>query len=96
MTYALELFIAMILGLSLGHFLFNVHAPVVESATACCAGRNAAVSDIQAPSSPRRLRIPLAEAGFAPGDEERVVRGVEQVAIPGEGGRITNVWEVGC
>ncbi|CAD7949246.1 unnamed protein product [Amoebophrya sp. A120] len=40
MTYSFELFLAVILGLAGGHFLFNSRAPVGESVTACCAGRN--------------------------------------------------------
>lgn len=40
MIYSLELFLAVVLGLAIGHFLFNSKAPVGESVTACCAGRN--------------------------------------------------------
>ncbi|CAD7961879.1 unnamed protein product [Amoebophrya sp. A25] len=40
MTYSVELFLAVIIGLGIGHFAFNSQAPVGESVTACCAGRN--------------------------------------------------------
>jgi copper chaperone CopZ len=36
MTYQGEIFIAVIVGLSVGHFCFNVRAPVAESVDACC------------------------------------------------------------
>lgn len=36
MTYQAELFIAVVAGLSLGHLLFNVAAPVPQSVDACC------------------------------------------------------------
>ena len=40
MTYSLELFLAVIVGLGIGHVTFNTDAPVGDSVTACCAGRN--------------------------------------------------------
>ena len=45
MTYQGELFIAVVAGLGLGHFTFNVSAPVSESADACC------VDDVQPPEA---------------------------------------------
>jgi len=36
MTYQLELFLAVMLGLGAGHLIFNVKAPVGESTDACC------------------------------------------------------------
>ena len=36
MTYQVEVFIAVIVGLGCGHVLFNVQQPVAESTDACC------------------------------------------------------------
>lgn len=36
MTYQVELFLAVVLGLGVGHTLFNVQEPVSESVDACC------------------------------------------------------------
>jgi hypothetical protein len=38
MTYEVELFLMVVLGLTAGHGVFNLSAPVLESAEACCAG----------------------------------------------------------
>merc|ERR1712194_811544 len=40
MMYSVEMFVAAIVGLAAGHVLFNLTAPVSDSVTACCAGRN--------------------------------------------------------
>jgi hypothetical protein len=40
MVYSYEMFLAVIIGLAIGHSIFNLNAPVAASATACCAGRN--------------------------------------------------------
>lgn len=40
MTFAIELFLWVIIGLAIGHFIFNAKWPVADSVTACCAGRN--------------------------------------------------------
>jgi hypothetical protein len=41
MMYQTEFFILLILGLVVGHALFNIRAPVTESADPCCAGQDA-------------------------------------------------------
>ena len=41
MTYEVELFIMVVVGLTLGHGLFNLKAPILESAEACCMGLDA-------------------------------------------------------
>jgi hypothetical protein len=38
MTYQTELFIMVVLGLTVGHAVFNLDGPVLESAEACCQG----------------------------------------------------------
>lgn len=40
MTYSFELFIAMVIGLTVGYAIFNVNAPVGESADPCCVNQN--------------------------------------------------------
>jgi len=39
MTYSIELFICMVVGLVLGHAIFNTTAPVGESVDPCCASQ---------------------------------------------------------
>merc|ERR1719483_310147 len=39
MTYSMELFICMVVGLVLGHAIFNTEAPVGESVDPCCASQ---------------------------------------------------------
>jgi len=46
MTYSTEIFIAVVLGLTTGHLLFNMRKPVAEGETACCAP--------EAPESPKK------------------------------------------
>eukprot|EP00667_Euglena_gracilis_P005540 EG_transcript_5578 len=41
MTYQVELFIMVIIGLVVGHTLFNLKAPVAETTDACCQGQDA-------------------------------------------------------
>jgi hypothetical protein len=38
MTYQVELFLAVVIGLTAGHGIFNLRARVAESADACCQG----------------------------------------------------------
>lgn len=45
MTYQVELFVCVILGLMAGHGVFNLRAPVTESADACCLGHDASLDD---------------------------------------------------
>jgi hypothetical protein len=40
MTYSVELFICVVVGLILGHALFNSHTPVGETIDPCCASQN--------------------------------------------------------
>jgi len=47
MTYEAELFMMVVVGLSLGHGLFNLHAPVLDSAEACCMGHDASTASIR-------------------------------------------------
>merc|ERR550514_2238889 len=96
MTYQAELFISVMLGLGVGHFLFNVSAAVGESTDACCvddvAEGNAAVD----PSAKAGLRTtathwrvdtvsaPLVEVSIAADEEmqDGVQREVTLLASP--------------
>ena len=40
MTYSIELFICVVIGLMLGHFIFNTKSVVGESIDPCCASQN--------------------------------------------------------
>mmetsp|Transcript_23883 Transcript_23883/g.32833 ORF Transcript_23883/g.32833 Transcript_23883/m.32833 type:complete len:652 (+) Transcript_23883:108-2063(+) len=46
MTYQVELFVLVVLGLTAGHGLFNMKAPVLESAEACCQGFDVEADDV--------------------------------------------------
>jgi hypothetical protein len=54
MTYEVELFLMVITGLVLGHALFNLNGPVLESADACCAGQDPGLVEDASPGSPNR------------------------------------------
>ena len=50
MTYRVELFLAVMVGLTCGHVMFNMHGPVEESIDACC---------VEGPVSVKHLRVDI-------------------------------------
>ena len=48
MTYSVELFVSIILGLAIGYAIFNLKAPVGEAADPCCVNQNDAKQDYKA------------------------------------------------
>ena len=46
MTYSIELFICVVVGLMFGHFYFNTKTPVGESVDPCCASQQQAGSEL--------------------------------------------------
>ena len=44
MTYSIELFICVVIGLCFGHFIFNTKSAVGESVDPCCASQQQAAS----------------------------------------------------
>ena len=98
MTYQTQLFILTIFGLSLGHFLFNIHAPVSEKPDPCCAeaggvGAHSKSGNGNANPPSSSLSIPSFPS-FAH-NRHRAVRAVEVVqaleGAHGDGGGATQV-----
>jgi copper chaperone CopZ len=67
MTYSAELFIAVLVGLTIGHALFNLSSPAGEDMTACCQGgsRGLPPSTMQAYSIGQPAKIPPASPAVA-------------------------------
>jgi len=98
MTYSIELFIALIAGLTIGHGLFNLSAPPGEDVTPCCQAGGGSKSPSDSQSSPvsggsslsvlpelvdGQLRLHV--AGMTCGSCERTVRQAAE-AVPGVAG----------
>ena len=67
MTYSVQLFLLVCLGLVAGHFLFNRRAPVAESADPCC------VSAMR-PGAPSAVATPTAQDEELPGEDRAGAR----------------------
>ena len=65
MTYSIELFCCVVIGLCLGHFVFNTKSAVGESIDPCCASQHGptttmAANNLATPASPGSTnRVPL-------------------------------------
>lgn len=58
MTYSVELFLCVVVGLILGHALFNSHTPVGETIDPCCASQNHNDSSAAGDEHPPSSRVP--------------------------------------
>ena len=65
MTYQAELFVAVMLGLGIGHLTFNVTAPVGDSVDACCVDPCVATSAAPRPPQPHSVNVVSAAAAGA-------------------------------
>ena len=71
MTYEVELFLMVVLGLALGHGLFNLNAPVLESAEACCMGHDASTPNMRSARAHHLQGLPLRTRLPAPPDNKK-------------------------
>lgn len=62
MTYSVELFLCMVVGLVAGHAIFNTAAPVGESADPCCASQVIGAIKIEGNGDARSSSVPQASA----------------------------------
>ena len=65
MTYSVELFIFVIIGLMIGHALFNLNSPIGESVDPCCASQNEFCTR-QRSSIVETVRLPQDDDGDSP------------------------------